>query len=151
MPVGLGGLAAGVATTVKALHPDAHVVGVEPALAADTHASLAAGTPVAWAAELTARTIADGLRGESPAPIPFRHLIASLDSVVLVEEDEIATAMSVAAREARLVLEPSGATSLAGLLYRAAELPAGPVVCVLSGGNVDPARYLMLLGGSAAT
>ncbi len=147
VPVGLGGLAAGVATAVKALRPDAHVFGVEPAIAADTRDSLARRELTPWPSDQTSRTIADGLRGEAPAPLPFRHLLANLEGVVVVSEAEIGAAVAVAAGEARLVLEPSGAVSLAGLLNRAAELPAGPVVCVLSGGNVDPARYLELLRG----
>ena len=139
VPVGLGGLAAGIVTAVKALRPDARVLGVEPALAADTHASLAAGERTRWPADETARTIADGLRAEAPAPIPFEHLLGQLDGVILVEEHEIAEAVAVAARELRLVLEPSGAVSLAGLTKR--DLPDGARVAVLSGGNVDPARF----------
>ena len=145
VPVGLGGLAAGVASAVKALRPDAHVFAVEPEVAADTRDSLAAGEVRPWPSDKTSSTIADGLRGEAPAPIPFRHLLANLDGVITVSEAEIGAAVAVAAREARLVLEPSGAVSLAGLLNRREELPVGPVVCVLSGGNVDPARYVEFL------
>ena len=145
VPVGLGGLAAGVSTAVKALRPDAHVFGVEPEIAADTRASLARHELTPWPSEQTSSTIADGLRGEAPAPIPFRHLLANLDGVVVVSEAEIGAAVGVAAREAHLVLEPSGAVPLAGLINRRGELPAGAVVCVLSGGNVDPARYVELL------
>ena len=147
VPVGLGGLAAGVATAIKALRPDAHVFGVEPEMAADTRDSLARRELTPWPSEQVSRTIADGLRGEAPAPIPFRHLLASLDGVVVVSEAEIGAAVAVAAGEARLVLEPSGAVTLAGLLNRSSDLPTGPVVCVLSGGNVDPERYLELLRG----
>jgi threonine dehydratase len=146
VPVGLGGLGAGVATAVKSLRPQAHVFGVEPAVAADARDSLAAGRLMPWPAEQTASTIADGLRGEAPSPIPFAHLQRYLDGIVVVSENEIVAALQVAAREAHLVLEPSGATSLAGLLFRRAELPADPVVAVLSGGNLDPARYIEFLG-----
>ncbi len=143
VPVGLGGLAAGVVTAVKALAPGSAVGGVEPALAADTRDSLAAGQLTPWPSEQTSQTIADGLRGEAPAPIPFAHLVGGqMDGVIAVGEDEITEAMAVAAREARLVLEPSGATSLAALLFHRDELPAWPVVAVLSGGNVDPARFV---------
>lgn len=145
VPVGLGGLAAGVATAVKALRPDAQVLGVEPTLAADTHASLARGEIVAWPAEETGRTIADGLRAEAPAPIPFAHLLERLDGVLTVTEDEIVRALGVAAREAHLVLEPSGAVSLAALLFHARELPPGPRVAVLSGSNVDARQFVELL------
>ncbi len=146
VPVGLGGLSAGVATAVKALRPDGHVYGVEPELAADTYASLAAGERRPWPAEQTARTIADGLRGEVPAKIPFEHLRASLDGVLLVSEDQIAAAVALAARELRLVLEPSGAVSLAALVRYADEIPGGAHVAVLSGGNVDTDRFRALLG-----
>ena len=145
VPVGLGGLAAGVSLAVKSLRPDAHVFGVEPELAADTHDSLAAGTRTPWPADKVGRTIADGLRGEAPAEIPFVYLQRYLDGVILVSEDEIRSAMAVAARELKQVLEPSGAVALAGLLSHAGELPAGPAVAVLSGGNVDLGRYVELL------
>ncbi|HWH24319.1 MAG TPA: threonine/serine dehydratase [Candidatus Limnocylindria bacterium] len=144
-PVGLGGLAAGVATAVKALAPEAHVLGVEPELAADTRDSLAAGRRLAWPAELTARTIADGLRGEAPTARPFAHLRAHLDGVVTVAEAEIGRAMAALASATRLVAEPSGAVAPAALLFRAPELPSGPVVAVVSGGNVDRAGYVELL------
>ena len=145
VPIGLGGLAAGVSTAVKALRPDAHIFGVEPELAADTRDSLARRELTPWPSEKTSSTIADGLRGEAPSPIPFRHMLANLSGVVTVSEAEIAAAVAVAAREAHLVLEPSGAVTLAALVNHRDELPAGPTVCVLSGGNVDPARYVELL------
>lgn len=151
VPVGLGGLSAGIATAVKSIRPEAAVFGVEPALAADTHASLELGERVAWPAEQTGRTMADGLRAESPAPIPFAHLRQWLDGVLLVDEAHIGAAMAFAAREARLVLEPSGAVSLAALINRRSELPVGrPIVAVLSGGNVDPAVLVEILHSRAS-
>jgi threonine dehydratase len=144
-PVGLGGLASGIGVAIKGLRPESFVVAVEPALAADTHASLAAGELTPWPGELTGRTIADGLRGEAPAEIPFEHLKRYIDGVILVEEDEIARAVAIAARELHLVLEPSGAVSLAALLFHDAELPAGERICVLTGGNVDTQRYVEFL------
>jgi threonine dehydratase len=150
VPVGLGGLAAGVSTAIKGARPDAHVFGVEPEVAADTRDSLAAGELRPWPSEKTSSTIEDGLRGEAPSPIPFRHLLANLDGVVTVSEAEIGAAVAVAAREVRVVLEPSGAVSLAGLVSRRDQLPAGPVVAVLSGGNVDPARYREFLDAGAS-
>ncbi len=143
VPVGLGGLAAGVVTAVKALAPGSRVTGVEPALAADTRDSLAAGQLTPWPSEQTSQTIADGLRGESPAPTPFAHLVGGrMDGVITVGEHEITEAMAVGAREARLVLEPSGAASLAALLFHRDELQGWPTVAVLTGGNVDPARFV---------
>lgn len=145
VPVGLGGLSAGVALAVKSLRSDAHVFAVEPEVAADTYESLAAGRRAPWPSEKVGRTIADGLRGEAPAPIPFAHLQRYLDGVLLVSEAQIEDAMRVAAAELKLVLEPSGAVSLAGLLAHAADLPPGSRVVILSGGNVDRARFVEFL------
>ena len=145
-PVGLGGLAAGTGTALKSLLPEAGLVAVEPALAADTRDSLAAGKITPWPAEQTARTIADGLRGEAPAPIPFAHLRRVVDQVVTVTEEEIEQAIVIAARELRLVVEPSGAVTLAALAFHAAELPVGLPVAILSGGNLDPRLLADLLG-----
>ena len=147
VPIGLGGLAAGVGLAVTSLSEGASVFGAEPALAADTHESLERGERVAWPAEHTARTIADGLRGESPAEIAFVLLKKHLAGVITVAEEQIVDAMRVAAREARLVLEPSGATPLAAYLSHADGLPTGPVVVVASGGNVDQALYANWLAG----
>ena len=151
VPVGGGGIASGVAVAVKSLRPDAVVLGVEPELAADARDSLAQGRIVTWPAEQVGRTIADGQRTAHLGQIPFAHLRRYLDGIVAVSEDEIARAMVRASREARLVLEPSGATTLAAWLFHAGELPAtGRVVCILSGGNVDPARYEELLARGIA-
>ncbi|MGA3031376.1 MAG: threonine/serine dehydratase [Candidatus Limnocylindrales bacterium] len=142
VPVGGGGIASGVAVAVKSLRPDAVVLGVEPLLAADARDSLAQGRIVTWPAEEVGRTIADGQRTTHLGRIPFELLRRHLDGIVTVTDDEIARAMVRAARESRLVLEPSGATTLAAWLFHADELPAsGRVVIILSGGNVDPARY----------
>ena len=149
VPIGGGGLAAGVATAVRALRPEARVIGVEPELAADTRDSLAAGRVVAWPPELVGRTIADGTRTAAPGARPFAHLAAYLDRVVTVSEAEIAAGVRLCAEESRLVAEPSGALAVAALRFRAAEAGLsdvdGPVVAVVSGGNVDPERYRLLL------
>jgi threonine dehydratase len=151
VPVGGGGIASGVSVAVKSLRPDARVIGVEPALAADARDSLARGEIVTWPAEMVGRTIADGQRTTHIGRIPFALLSRYLDCVVTVDEDEIARAMVRAAQEARLVLEPSGATTLAAWLFHSQELPAdGRVVSILSGGNVDPGRYEELLARGRA-
>ena len=151
VPVGGGGIASGVAVAVKSLRPDAVVVGVEPALAADARDSLAQGRVVTWPADMVGRTIADGQRTTHIGRIPFELLRRYLDGIVTVTEDEIARAMVRASREARLVLEPSGATTLAAWLFHEDELPAsGRVVSILSGGNVDPVRYDELLARGVA-
>jgi len=151
VPIGGGGFASGVATAVKALRPDARVLGVEPELAADAAESLRTGTIARWGPERVNRTTADGMRTSSLGRLTFRHLQAHLDGVVTVSEAGIARAMVRAAREARLVVEPSGATTLAALLF-APELADAPghVVAILSGGNVDPARYEQLIAEGIA-
>jgi len=145
VPVGGGGLASGVATAVRALRPDARVIGVEPELAADARDSLQRGQIVRWPAELVSRTIADGTRTQALGVRTFAHLRARLDRVVTVSEAEIAAAVRLAAERSRLVVEPSGALGIAALAFHARELgfdpPTGPIVAVVSGGNVDPGRY----------
>jgi threonine dehydratase len=145
VPIGGGGLASGVAVAIKALRPTARVIGVEPELAADARDSLEQGRIVAWPAEQVGRTIADGTRTTSLGTRTFAHLAALLDGIVTVTEAEIAAAVRLIAEEARLVAEPSGALAAAALRFRAEEAGLegldGPVVAVLSGGNVDPDRY----------
>jgi threonine dehydratase len=149
VPIGGGGLASGVAVAVRALAPNARVIGVEPELAADARDSLAAGRIVRWEAEDVSRTIADGTRTQALGTRTFAHLAALLDSIVTVTELEIAAAVRLAAEESRLVVEPSGALTIAALAFRSVELGLdrldGPVVAVVSGGNVDPDVYLELL------
>jgi threonine dehydratase len=145
IPIGGGGLASGVATAVRALAPNARLVGVEPELAADARDSLAGGEIVRWPAELVSRTIADGTRTQALGRRTFAHLSRLLDTIVTVAEDEIAAGVRLAAEQSRLVVEPSGALGISALWFRAAEAGVagldGPIVAVVSGGNVDPDRY----------
>ena len=145
VPVGGGGLASGVAVAIKALVPGARVVGVEPELAADAHESLERGEIVGWSAADVSRTIADGTRTQALGRRTFAHLRGYLDGIVTVTEAEIAAAVRLAAERSRLVAEPSGALALAAIVFRGKELGLGgsdgPVVGIVSGGNVDPAQY----------
>jgi threonine dehydratase len=149
VPIGGGGLASGVAVAVRALAPDARIVGVEPELAADARDSLRMGRIVRWPPEDASRTIADGTRTTAIGHRNFAHLSRLLDDIVTVSEAEIAAGVRLAAEESRLVAEPSGALTVAALAYRSAEAGLdgldGPVVAVVSGGNVDPERYRALL------
>ncbi|HET9346192.1 MAG TPA: threonine/serine dehydratase [Candidatus Limnocylindrales bacterium] len=145
IPVGGGGLASGVAIAVRALAPGARLVGVEPELAADARDSLEAGEIVRWPAELVSRTIADGTRTQALGPRTFAHLSHLLDTIVTVSEAEIAAGVRLAAEQSRLVVEPSGALGIAALWFQAVAAGVagldGPIVAVVSGGNVDPDRY----------
>jgi threonine dehydratase len=149
VPVGGGGLASGVATAIKALRPAVRVIGIESELAADAQESLARGEIVRWPAELVSRTIADGTRTQALGRRTFAHLRAHLDAIATVSEAEIAAGVRLAAEQCRLVVEPSGALSLAAMAFHAGVLGlaglAGSVVAVISGGNVDPVRYRALL------
>jgi threonine dehydratase len=145
VPVGGGGLISGISAALKALRPEARVLGVEPELAADATESLRSGRLTKWPAERTARTVADGLRTTGLSPLTFAQARAHVNGMLTVSEDEIAAAMAAAADQARLVLEPSGAVSLAAWLFHVDELADGPVVCLLSGGNVDPEHYSQLV------
>lgn len=151
VPIGGGGLSAGVCIAIKGLRPDATIIGVEPELAADAADSLRQGRIVRWSPELTGRTIADGVRTSALGRIPFAHLRHLLGGVVTVSEDDIKVAMLEAAMRARMVAEPSGALPIAAWLRHGADLPAGgDMVMVVSGGNVDADLYRRLLQEAAA-
>ena len=144
VPVSGGGLASGIGTAIKALCPEAVVIGVEPELAADTAEGLALGRRVDWPITDRNRTIADGLRSQ-PSELTFAHLQNVLDEIVTVSEAEIRSGVRELAFRARLVAEPSGAVALAG--YRKVAAPAGPAVVILSGGNVAPEMLGQILAG----
>ena len=135
VPVSGGGLSSGIGTAIKALCPDARVVGVEPELAADTAESLRLGRRVDWPIEARNRTMADGLRSQ-PSELTFAHLQRVLDELITVSENDIRDAVRELAWRAHQVAEPSGAVALAG--YHRAAVPDGPTVAVLSGGNIEP-------------
>jgi threonine dehydratase len=149
-PVSGGGLLSGVAAAVKQLRPQAKVFGIEPELAGDTAESFRTGSIVTWGAELTSRTIADGLRTQSVGVRNFAHIQAFVDGVITVTEAEIRAAMRAIVATTRLVPEPSGAVTTAALLFHAGELPEyKKAVAVVSGGNVDPALLAEVLTESA--
>jgi threonine dehydratase len=146
VPVGGGGLASGVATAVKALAPQATVIGVEPVLAADAADSLDAGELRTWTTQQRYRTVADGLRTPL-SELTFAHLRKRLDRIVTVTDEQILETVPLLARSARIVAEPSGAVAVAAYLHRRHELPSGRTVAVVTGGNIDPALLARLLVG----
>ncbi|OKI09794.1 threonine ammonia-lyase [Streptomyces sp. CB02923] len=132
--IGGGGLAAGVALAVKSLRPDVKIIGVQAAGAAAYPPSLAAGRPVSIEAPVT---MADGIKVGRPGDVPFKIVGDLVDEVRTVSEDELSSALLLCLERAKLVVEPAGASPVAALLSRPASFE-GPVVAVLSGGNVDP-------------
>ncbi|MHC5909076.1 threo-3-hydroxy-L-aspartate ammonia-lyase [Streptomyces sp. S6] len=143
-PVGGGGLISGCATAVKALAPDARVIGVEPEASDDTKRSLAAGHRVSVPIR---RTIADGQALDTPGDLTFPVVRQLVDAVELVSDDEIRAAMRFAFERLKIVIEPSGATPLAALLAGRPAGLGGRIGLLVSGGNVDTARFAELCGG----
>jgi threonine dehydratase len=149
-PVSGGGLLSGVAAAVKQLRPNAKVFGVEPELAGDTAESFRAGKIVEWPAELTSRTIADGLRTQSVGLRNFAHIQAFVDGIITVSEAEIRAAMRAIVATARLIPEPSGAVAAAALLFHSDELPPyRKALAIISGGNVAPEMLAQVLTETA--
>ncbi|MFJ9522665.1 threonine ammonia-lyase [Kitasatospora sp. NPDC101801] len=132
--VGGGGLLAGIAAAVKPLRPDVQVIGVQAANAAAYPPSLAAGRPVSL--ERFA-TMADGIMVGRPGDIPFEVVNTLADGVRTVSEEGLSRALLLSLERLKLVVEPAGASPLAALLEHP-ETFQGPVVAVLSGGNIDP-------------
>jgi threonine dehydratase len=135
VPVGGGGLAAGVAIAVKSARPEVEVVGVQVDTVAAFAASLRRGEPVSVPAALT---IADGIAVKRPGELTLPLVRRWLDDVVVVPEDDVAEAMVLCLEKARLVVEGAGAVGVAALLGgQTRPARAGTTCVVLSGGNVD--------------
>ncbi|MET8579716.1 threonine ammonia-lyase [Streptomyces collinus] len=132
--MGGGGLAAGIAVAVKALRPDVRIIGVQAEGAACYPPSLAAGRPVSVEHPTT---MADGIKVGRPGTVPFGIVDELVDEVRTVSEDQLSAALLLCLERAKLVVEPAGASPVAALLGGPGAFP-GPVVAVLSGGNVDP-------------
>ncbi len=143
VPVGGGGLAAGVSTALTGLIPGVSVIGVEPATASDTSQSLRAGKRVSIAEP---DTIADGLRAREPGELTFAVNSRLLDDVVTVTEEAIVDAMSFCFTRLKIVVEPSGAVPLAAVLSGIVAA-TGRTAVVLSGGNIAPADFSALVPG----
>jgi threonine dehydratase len=142
VPVGGGGLSAGVATAIKLLVPSARVIGVEPAGAPKLTRARAAARPVLVE---SSRSLADGLLAVQIGSLNFAHHQAYLDDVVTVPDDALIEAMRWLLDRMKLVTEPSGAITLAAL-QTGAVAATGDIVCVLSGGNIEWAGLRDLLG-----
>jgi threonine dehydratase len=139
VPVGGGGLISGVSAAVRQSGSNARIVGVEPAGAAKMSTSMAAGKPVSLD---STSSIADGLMPVRPGDLTFAHVQAFVDRVVTVTDADIARAALWLFYEAKQVVEPSGAATVAAALWPSSDSPLADtskkVVAVLSGGNVSP-------------
>ncbi len=142
VPIGGGGLSSGSGVSIRALAPDARIVGVEPEGAAAMKASLEAGEPVTLD---RIDTIADGLAPTRPGDLTFRHVERFFDEVVTVEDEAIREAARELLHRRKLVVEYSGAAALAAVECGKVEVGGRRVGVVLSGGNLDPALLRELL------
>ena len=146
VPVGGGGLSAGVATAIKRAAPSARVIGVEPAGSPKLTRAREAGGPVTIASNPNG--LADGLLAVRIGTLNYAHLNAFLDGVVTVEDAVLPNAVRFLLDRHKLVAEPSGAITVAALLEGIVK-PGKRTVCVLSGGNVEWDGLLALLGTGA--
>jgi threonine dehydratase len=142
VPVGGGGLSAGVATAIKSLVPSARVIGIEPAGAPKLTRARAAARPVLLE---HSSSLADGLLAVQIGTLTFAHHQAYLDDVVTVEDGALREAMRWLLDRMKLVTEPSGAITFAALQIGAVRAH-GDTVCVLSGGNIEWMGLRDLLG-----
>ena len=135
VPIGGGGLISGIATAVKALKPNARIIGVQAENVAWVNPSLKAGHPVN---AKPGQTIADGIAVKSPGEITFPIIQELVDEVVEVSEEEIARAIFFCVQNNRLVVEGAGGAGLAALLAKKVAVRPDDTVCaVLCGGNID--------------
>jgi threonine dehydratase len=148
VPVGGGGLIAGIATALAHTRRRVTVVGVEAAGAASMRASLDARRVVCLD---RVSTMADGIAVRSPSALTLAHVRAYVDDVVTVTEEELSRALLLLLERTKAVVEPAGAVGLAAVLAGRVR-GRGPVAVVLSGGNVDPLLLIKLIehGLSAA-
>jgi threonine dehydratase len=135
VPIGGGGLCAGISRAVKLLHPNCLVFGVEPDGADTMHRSFASGKPEAI---LAVTTIADSLGAPHAAPYSFEMCRQHVDELVLVNDDELRRAMALLFRGAKLAVEPAGAASTAALCGPLSQRLRGKRVgLIVSGTNID--------------
>jgi len=142
VPIGGGGLASGIAAWVKRERPRCLVIGVEPEVSCAMRRSIDAGQPVTIEPQ---PSIADGLLPVRPGDLTFAHAHALLDDIVTVPEDAIADATARLLTRSRLIVEPSGAATVAALLAGRFQPRGRRTAAVLSGGNLDPGRIPELL------
>jgi threonine dehydratase len=138
--IGGGGLSSGVSAAIKQRAPHVRVIGVEPNGAAKMMRSLEAGHPVTLS---SVATIADGLMTVRPGDLTFEHVRAFVDEVVAVDDADMVRAIRWLYRKARIVAEPSGSVTTAAVMLGLGGFDSsrGPVVAIVSGGNVEAAQY----------
>lgn len=135
VPIGGGGLCSGCAMALRLLRPELRILGVEPIGGASMKAALSAGEPVTLD---RSESIADGLLPVRTGDLTFRHVRELVDDVVLVDEESIREAAAFLLVQLRLVVEFSGAATVAALISGQVDTTNRKTVAVVSGGNIDP-------------
>jgi threonine dehydratase len=135
VPCGGGGLISGIAVAIKAVKPDARIIGVEPTAAPSMTKARAAGKPVLLP---PTRTIADGLAAVRVSDLTLAHSAALVDEMVTVDEEAIRDSTAWLFLRQKLVVEYSGAAGVAALRSGVIDIRGRRVAIVLSGGNIDP-------------
>lgn len=149
VPIGGGGLISGVGAAVKRMRPGVRIVGVEPEGGAAMAASIAVGKPVTLE---RVQSVADGLLPVRPGDLTFTHVTEFVDDVITVKDEDIIKAVQWLMTTAKLVVEPSGAATVAAVLFQSggAQLAhQGVTVAVLSGGNIANELLVSLFPGAA--
>lgn len=146
VPVGGGGLIAGIAVALRMLLPKVRIIGVQAANAPAAARSFATGVPQTV---YPTSTIADGIAVERPGEVPFQFIRSYVDDIVTVEDTEITLAIRVLLERTKLLAEGAGAAPLAALLGQKIPVEGRRVVLMLSGGNIDLERLSLVLEGSA--
>ena len=134
VPIGGGGLIAGIAIAARALRPDIKIIGVQAAGAAGCHASLAAGKLQTLP---TIMTIADGIAVKRPGTLTFSIISRLVDEVVVVDDEAIIGAVLFLMERNKMLVEGAGAVGVAALLSGTIKLPGKKVLVPLTGGNID--------------
>lgn len=142
-PCGGGGLTAATAIVARALSPQTEVFAVEPELFDDTRRSLKAGTSVSNPSGR--RTICDAIMTPTPNDVTFPVNHALLAGALVASDDEVRAAMRFAFEKYRIVVEPGAAVGIAAVLNGRIDIAGKTIVTVVTGGNVDPARYCNLI------
>lgn len=134
VPIGGGGIIAGIACAIKNIKPECKVIGVQAAGAASMYTSRREGHPVTLP---SVSTIADGIAVKRPGDLTFELCEKYVDEIVTVKEDEIATAILALMEDQKTVAEGAGATSVAAVMFGKVDATDKKTVCVVSGGNID--------------
>ena len=146
VPVGGGGLFSGSVVSAQAMQPGCRLYGVEPEAGNDGQQSLAQGRIVTIDAP---QTIADGAQTRFLDPLPFEILLDARPTMLTASDDELVETMRLLASLMKIIVEPTGCLGLAAVRQMADQLAGQRVGIILSGGNVDLARFADLINPTA--